>query len=156
MSEIDHIARLLERAHRGPAWHGPTLIELIADVTPAEAAHRAFAGAHTIEELVAHVAAWKAVVVRRLDGDPASLNDAEDWPVTSSAPDAGRWQRTVRQLHEAHDLLAARIASLDDRKLDATLPGPAESARATIHAVIQHDLYHAGQVALLRKSARGG
>jgi uncharacterized damage-inducible protein DinB len=154
VNEIDRIGRLLESSHDGPAWHGPTLIELIADVTPAEAAHRPFAGAHTIEELVAHVAAWKAAAVRRLEGDPARLHDDEDFPVTSDSPDAGRWNAAVRRLTDAHALLSDRIATLAPDALDRILPGPNASARDTLHGVILHDIYHAGQVALLRKVAR--
>jgi uncharacterized damage-inducible protein DinB len=154
LNEIDRMGRLLASSHHGPAWHGPTLIELIEDVTPAEAAHRPIAGAHTIEELVAHVAAWKAAVVRRLDGEAARLNDDEDFPVRSAAPDAARWNGAVRQLADAHALLTDRIAGLEPHALDRTLPGPDASARDTIHGVILHDIYHAGQVALLRKAAR--
>ena len=79
-SEIKRIQGQLERAFAGEAWHGPSLLELLAAVNGDKAAARPIASAHNIWELVLHLAAWDQAVVRRLAGDRAQLSESEDWP----------------------------------------------------------------------------
>jgi len=72
--EVRRIQRQLEHTFNGPAWHGPALLELLADVNAGKAAARPIAGAHSIWELVLHIAAWDKAVARRLAGDRAERN----------------------------------------------------------------------------------
>src|SRR5208282_4382207 len=88
-SESARIADQLRRAFDGEAWHGDSLFEILEGVTAARAAARPIAGAHTIWELVLHVAAWDGAVLRRLGGAAVELSDAENFPPVRDASAAG-------------------------------------------------------------------
>jgi len=140
----------LRRAHEGDAWHGPSLREVLDGVDAARATSRPLPGAHSIWELVLHIAAWEQVARRRLEGDLSRPSDAEDWPAVD-ATDAASWQAALAHLDRTHAALREAIAALPEARLDEPLRGPEFTIASLLHGVVQHDLYHAGQIALLRK-----
>jgi len=152
-SESARIADQLRRAFDGEAWHGDSLFEILEGVTAARAAARPIAGAHTIWELVLHVAAWDGAVLRRLGGAAVELSDAENFPPVTDTS-AAAWSAALAQVRRGHAELVAAVASLPDSRLDDMVPGK-EGAHYTfyhmLHGVVQHELYHAGQIALLKK-----
>jgi uncharacterized damage-inducible protein DinB len=152
MSEVGRIWDLLQRAHEGDAWHGPSLRELLADVNAERAAARPLPGAHTIWELVDHIASWEDVVRRRLEGE-----HIEEIPTPASFPtpaslDAAAWRESVQRLESGHRRLRQTISALGDQALSATAPGRDYPTYVMLYGVLQHDLYHAGQIALLKKA----
>jgi len=151
MSETNRIQDQLERGFKGRAWHGPSVLELLADVDAAKAAARPIAGAHSIWELVLHIAAWDQAAARRLRGDRAELSDAEDWPAVSDTS-AEAWAQTLQTLNKNHRELHEAIGRLEETRLDEPIVEGMTSVYGTLHGVIQHDLYHAGQIALLKKA----
>lgn len=137
-------------------WHGPALTDLLEDVNAQQAAARPIAGAHSIWELVLHVTAWTEIARERLagsvKGDPTP---EEDWPpVTDTSPDA--WRATVERLKEAHRELAGITAQMDDSTLIGRVPGKDHSVLVMMHGIIEHDAYHGGQIALLKRAVNGG
>jgi uncharacterized damage-inducible protein DinB len=149
--EAADIADELMKVWKGDAWHGPSLTELLEGVTPERAAARSIPGAHTIWELVLHVAAWDEVWRRRLDGE--SVGDPEDGdfpPVPQPSP--GAWSEAQARLRNAHERLAARVARLSRPELDATVAGKGYSARFLVRGAIRHAVYHTGQTAVLKKA----
>jgi uncharacterized damage-inducible protein DinB len=150
-NEVARIQEQLQRAFAGRAWHGPSVLELLADVDAAKAARHPIEGAHSIWELVLHIAAWNKAAVRRLSGDRAELSDAEDFPpITDTSEEA--WQHTVETLKRAHRELHYALESLDEARLDQPIVSGMATVYGTLHGVIQHGLYHAGQIALLKKA----
>jgi uncharacterized damage-inducible protein DinB len=147
------IADQLRRAFDGEAWHGDSLFEILSGVTAARAASRPIERAHTIWELVLHVAAWDGAVLRRLGGAAVELSDAENFPPVTDTSEAA-WRTALAQVRRGHEELVAAAASLPDSRLDDMVPGK-EGAHYTfyymLHGVVQHELYHAGQIALLKK-----
>jgi uncharacterized damage-inducible protein DinB len=150
MSEIERITDQLKRAYQGPAWHGPSLRELLADLPPERAASKPLRHAHSIWEIVLHVRAWEDVARRRIGGEQVELSPEEDWPPVRGT-DRAAWEVVLDGLERGHVELTSAIARLDEAKLLARTPGRDYSVYALLHGVIQHDLYHAGQIALLRK-----
>lgn len=150
MNNVEFLADQLRRAHQGEAWHGPSLRETLAGVDAAMASARPVAEAHTIWELVQHVAAWVPVVGRRLDGESVELPAAEDWPATGAASEAA-WQNTLAALDQETRQLQDKISKLPEEALRKGVPGSNYSVRFMLEGVIQHHLYHAGQIALLKK-----
>jgi hypothetical protein len=152
-TETTRIAGELRKAVNGPAWHGPALLELLADVNAERAGRRPLPGAHSIWEIVQHVATWLDIVGERVGGHHRDIPDSEDWsPVTDESPAA--WQRMVARVAEAGESLARHIERFADDALDARLRGAAATAStayATLQGSAQHVLYHAGQVAVLKK-----
>ena len=151
-NEVARIQEQLKRAFAGKAWHGPSVLELLADVDAAKAASHPIQGAHSIWELVLHIAAWNKAAVRRLSGDRAQLGGEEDFPPVSDTSDKA-WQQTIENLKRAHRELHYAIESLDESRLDQPIIAGMSTVYGTLHGVIQHDLYHAGQIALLKKVA---
>jgi uncharacterized damage-inducible protein DinB len=153
MSEAARIADQLSRAFDGDAWHGDSVLEILEGVTAAQAAARPIARAHTIWELVVHIAAWDGAVLRRLGGVAVTLSDAENFPPVTDASEAA-WRKALAQVRRVHEELVAAVAALPDSWLDDIVPGK-EGAHYTfyymLHGAVQHELYHAGQIALLKK-----
>jgi uncharacterized damage-inducible protein DinB len=140
------------------AWHGPSLQELLSDVSATQAASRPLPGAHSIWELVLHIAAWEGVVLRRLEGEviPSNVTAEEDWPPVGDTSEAA-WQGALASLAGGNKRLRDALRKLDDADLDRVVAGQQYTVYFMLHGAIQHDLYHAGQIALLKKvSARPG
>ncbi|MDX2041813.1 MAG: DinB family protein [Acidobacteriota bacterium] len=151
MTETYRINSQLKRANQGPAWHGPSLRELLDGVTAEQAAARPIAGAHSIWELVNHIIAWEQISKRRLEGDPVSdVPDEVNFPPVADASEQA-WQKTLESLAASNQSLRDSIKQIDDAELKEMAAGQSYSNYAMLHGVVQHDLYHAGQIALLKK-----
>lgn len=147
----------LQRAYDGEPWHGPSLMSLLADIAPAEAHAHAVQGAHSIWELVLHLAAWGHEVARRMRGAAPALPPEGDWPAPPPSADAGAWREALGALADAHaDVLAALDACPPSRleALVGTSDGGPITVAAMVRGLAQHHAYHGGQVALLRKAVR--
>ena len=152
MKEVERVADQLRRAHEGGAWHGPSVRELLAGVTAEQAEARPFEGAHNIRELVEHMEAWERAILRRLGGDPARIyNTEEDW---SSALDAGEdaWQEAQQKLADTDKALREAVLRLDDARLDEPILAGMSTRYVSLHGAVQHTLYHAGQIAFLKRA----
>jgi len=153
MSEAERIADQLRRAMQGEAWHGPSLQEILAGVTAAQAAARPVGGAHTIWEIVLHIAAWEGIVLRRLGGEKLiEVGEEVNWPPVGEKNEAA-WQRALAALEAGNRRLRDTIAQLPDERLRERVPGKQDNFYLELHGIVQHDLYHAGQIALLKKAA---
>ncbi len=151
MNAIEKILDQLDVNFRGDAWHGPSLMRLLADVTAQQAAARPIQNAHSIWELVLHIKVWKDSPRRRLAGEAFEPTPAEDWPEVTDTSEAA-WENILKELEASHEKLAEAVSKLDDSQLHQPATGQDYSNYFMIHGVIQHDLYHAGQIALLKKS----
>ena len=151
MTETHRINSQLKRAYQGEAWHGPSLRELLADVTAEQAAERPIANAHSIWELVNHIIAWEQIVRRRLEGERLDeIADEMNFPSVSDVSEEA-WQATLRDLGSSNQSLRDSIKHIDDARLDEMASGKEHSNYFMLHGAIQHDLYHAGQISLLKK-----
>lgn len=152
MSEVERIAEQLQRAFEGDAWHGPSVQELLSDVTADQAARRPLAHAHNIWEIVLHITAWESVVRRRLAGEVIQeLPDEQDWPPVGETSEAA-WEKTLEDLKRGQQRLRQAIRGLRDDRLPEAVPSSDHSVYVMLHGVVQHDLYHGGQIALLKKA----
>ena len=157
-SEVGRLDDQLKRALEGDAWHGPAVLELLAGVSAAQAASHPIAGAHSIWELVLHIGSDHDLVLRRLSGDGRALTAAEDWPACPESTEEN-WRRTVRELKRKNDRLRQAVRDFPEERLDDPLvPESPHSAHTQFIGVTQHHLYHAGQIALLKRAlaARAG
>lgn len=156
---LDSLRDELRRSLHGPAWHGPALLEALDDVSPREAQARPLAGAHSIAELAFHALAWMEEVTRRLDGTAPSLPARGDWPSDDAALPL---VESIRLLRQAGDTLDATLAALPPARLGAIVGGPQRDAptgsgvtyAAMLHGLAQHNAYHGGQIAMLKKALR--
>ncbi len=155
MTEAELIAEQLRNAFDGDAWHGPALLELLADVDAATAAAHPLPNVHSIWELVLHVAAWDDAVNRRIVlgrlGRALELNDAENFPPVRDKS-AAAWKKTVVHAKKTHAALLKTVKALPDRRLRDRVPGKKYDIGFMLEGVAQHELYHAGQIAILKKT----
>ena len=151
MTETERIADQLERAFTGPAWHGPAVLEVLDGITAARAVARPIAAAHSIWEIVHHMEAWQRAVLLRLTGaSRADLQGADDWPPVTDTGDAA-WSATVERLKATHAELRGAIQAVDAARLDEPILPEMSSTYVTLQGEVQHNLYHAGQIAVLKK-----
>ncbi len=149
-TEAARIARQLRRGFEGNAWHGPAVLELLAGVTANQANQRVIPDAHTIWELVNHMRSVVLQVDRRLTGTaPTGGPEEEDFPSVTDASEAA-WKESVDALTRSHRALREVVEGLPDARLSEKLEGGA-TVYSNLHGLVQHDLYHAGQIALLKK-----
>ena len=158
-TEIDRIVDELEREHGGDAWHGTPLRQILAGVGHTDAMARPYDGVQTIWELVLHITAWKNEVRRRVGGAPAGAPAEGDWPAPPATPDAELWRAAVDALEDAHRALVATVSRLGEAQVFAPTNDPREretgqgvSYYVLLHGIAQHDAYHSGQIALLKKA----
>ena len=141
------------RAFTGPAWHGEAIAELLAGVTAAEAAARPFDDVHTIAELVGHIGAWAAVAERRLAGETGSPGESDVWPDVNTSTEKS-WAAAVEDCLEEHRSLMRAAAVVDERLLHEPLPGRDHDVETMLRGIVEHDAYHGGQIAMLKKVIR--
>jgi uncharacterized damage-inducible protein DinB len=153
MSESDHIADQLRRAFYGDAWHGDSLFEILAGVTAAQAAARPVKDAPSIWELVLHIAAWDGAVRRRMTGVALELSGDDNFPPVTDVSEAA-WRKVLAHLRRAHDELIEAVEKFPKARLAEQVPGKRGAHYSfyyMLHGVAQHELYHAGQIGLLKK-----
>jgi uncharacterized damage-inducible protein DinB len=151
ISESALIADQLRRAFEGEAWHGPALLELLEDVDAATAAAKPLPDVHSIWELVLHIAAWDGAASRRLGGEKIQLAGTANFPVVPKPTDAA-WRKAVAQVKRTHDVLVKTVTALSESRLCERVPGKKYDVYHMLQGVAQHELYHAGQIAILKKA----
>ncbi|PYV98553.1 MAG: hypothetical protein DMG89_10820 [Acidobacteria bacterium] len=153
MSETARLADQIRRAFEGEAWHGDSVLELLSGVIAAQAAGKPIPNAHSIWELVLHIAAWDGAVLHRTAGASVTLSDDENFPSVKDTSEAA-WEKTKEAVKQTHDDLVKAVAVFPDSRLNEQVPGKTESYYNFYYmfsGIVQHELYHAGQIALLKK-----
>ena len=150
--EVDRVEEQLRRVFEGGAWHGPSVLESLVGVSAEQAAGHPIAGAHSIWELVLHLVSDYELVLRRLAGDGRLLTPAEDWPACP-APTEENWRQTVQELTLLNQKLRQAVRDFPSERLDDPLvPEVPYTAYTQFIGVTQHNLYHLGQIALLKRA----
>ncbi len=150
------LAELLRKGHSSDPWHGPSTVDLLAEVTPEMAVERPIAEGHSLWEIVLHMTGWQREVARRLEGAEPGMPEGGDWP-RPPRPSQAAWTKAQADLHDSLEELAGAVAGLSDEALaerigSADRPlGTGRSKAETVIGVLQHNAYHSGQIALLLK-----
>jgi hypothetical protein len=152
-SDLTQVLFLLDTAYDRVSWHGPNLRGSLRGVTLAQAAWRPAAGRHNIWELLVHAAYWKYVAWRRLTGAkrgsfPLAGSNFLTRPVEASLP---AWRADLELLEQMHRTLRAEVVKLPAKELDRPSAQSGVTKRALLSGVAAHDLYHAGQIQLLKR-----
>lgn len=145
------LAEDLRSVLEGGAWHGPALLELLADVDAARAAARPAGGAHSIAELVAHVIAWLETPLQRATEAGHRLESEVDWPSVPAPLDEAAWKGLRERLARAGQALARLAEQASEADLARPVAGKEYDVRFMLAGAVSHVVYHAGQVALLKR-----
>jgi uncharacterized damage-inducible protein DinB len=152
VNELVRIDEQLRLSFEGGAWHGPAVLEVLRGLGAEEAHAHPVAGAHSAWELVLHLGGTYGLVLRRLRGDGRQLTPEEDWPAVPSATAEG-WREAVRALLGLNEELRRAVRGFSADRLDRPLvPEASYTAYTQFIGVTQHNLYHAGQIALLKRA----
>jgi uncharacterized damage-inducible protein DinB len=151
------LLRSFDQAYDRKSWHGTTLRGSLRNLTPAEAAWRPAPGRHSAWELVVHCAYWKWSVLRRLDPAAGEFpEDGSNFFGRPDTPDERAYRRDVELLGTVHRRLRAAIEGLSDDDLERVPRGSKTTIGDLVRGVSAHDLYHAGQIQLLKRLVRPG
>ena len=153
MSETARLADQIRRAFEGQAWHGDSVLELLAGVNAKTAAAHPIRNGHSIWELILHIAAWDDAVRRRTGGKAVRLSAKQNFPPVTDTSEAA-WRKSVDHLKSTHDQLVKAVAAFPDSRLQEQVPGKTAKYYDFFYmfsGIVQHELYHAGQIALLKK-----
>ena len=156
MSELDLLLLQLDQAYSRKSWHGTNLRGSIRGLSAGQVAWRPRPDRHNIQEIAVHAAYWKYTVTRRLTGEKRgsfALNGS-NW-FARDVPDAAVWRADQQLLEECHARLRAAVAALPARRLGEEA-GQGLSIASLVSGIIAHDLYHAGQIQLLKRLMAGG
>src|SRR5262245_23733879 len=157
MSESARLIDQFQRAHSGDPWHGSPVKTILEGVTAEQAARKPASGAHSIWELVLHVTAWRNETARRATGAPAAEPAEGDYPPVGD-PTPARWKAALAALDASHATLVRAVRGMSDAQLLTPTNDPRNRPLGTgvtyyelLHGIVQHDAYHAGQIAILKK-----
>ncbi len=152
-SEVPLLLRVIDEAYEKKAWHGPNLRGSIRGVTARQAAWKPSPKRHSIWELVRHVTYWKYAVRRRLLNEKRGTFAVKgsNWFKAPSPANEEAWRKEVSLLSETHTSLRRAISGLTPRDLRKTPVGGMASTAKLIYGSAFHDVYHAGQIQLLKR-----
>jgi uncharacterized damage-inducible protein DinB len=151
--EIELLLQQLDFAYDKKAWHGPNLRGAVRRLSAAQAAWRPQPQRHSIAEIVVHAGYWKYTVRRRLRGDKRGSFPLKgsNWfalpaPLTEQA-----WRGYLDLLEEEHRALRAAVAEMSPGYMRRVPAKSAFTYAALIQGAAAHDVYHAGQIQLLKR-----
>lgn len=153
MSEREFIVSQLKAAFDGEAWHGPAFMEVLDGIDAKTAAAHPIPQAHSIWELVLHVAAWESLISRRIHGEALMPSDDENFPSAREVTEAG-WREALQRLRSTHATLIELVSALKESRLNDRVPGKDYDLRFMLTGAVQHAAYHGGQISLLRKAQK--
>jgi len=154
MSETARLADQIRRAFDGDAWHGDSVVEILTGVNAKIAAAHPIKNAHSIWDLVLHMAAWDGAVLKRTGGTAVELRDEQNFPPVKDTSEMA-WGKAIEHAKHTHSELAKAVAAFPDSRLQEQVPGKTENYYNFFYmfsGIVQHELYHAGQIALLKKA----
>lgn len=155
-SPVRDLLLSIDQAYDHVSWHGTNLKGSIRRVTMADAAWRPAAARHNIWEIVVHAAYWKYVVRRRLTGEKRGSFPLKgsNWFHRPEVRTDAAWRSDIALLDDTHDSLRDAVAQVNARTLHRRRSSSTITDFAVISGIAAHDLYHAGQIQLLKKLRR--
>jgi uncharacterized damage-inducible protein DinB len=151
VNDVDRIIKHYDGVLNGDAWHGDPVWKVLSDIPAATAAARPVSGAHSIWEIVDHMMFWEGVVLQRLQGKRAGLVEELNFPATP-APSEENWRKTLDEFRDSNRSFREALANIDPAKLNDLTAAGKRTYYGEAHGILEHHVYHLGQIALLKKS----
>jgi uncharacterized damage-inducible protein DinB len=152
MNEVKFLRDQIETTFKGDSWHGPSLMKTLEGVDLEQASARPLGERHTIWELVDHTTFWLEAILGALKykamPDPAM---EVNWPRMGSTEE--HWCQSLSRLEAAVNMVLDELAGWSKEDLERTVPGKDYNFRQMLHGAVHHNLYHAGQIAILKRKA---
>jgi uncharacterized damage-inducible protein DinB len=162
MTELQRILEQYDRVMHGSAWHGDAIWKILDGISAEQAASWPIANAHSIWEIAGHMVFWEDVAAKRLAGLPAGLEENSNFPATpeqesrnfppAPEPTEANWRKTLDEFRASNQAFRDALQKLSPSKLDGLSAAGRHSYYGEAHGLIEHSVYHAGQIALLAKA----
>jgi uncharacterized damage-inducible protein DinB len=155
MSLSEQIKLELEKVLSGAAWYGTPVYTIIEQVSFEAAYEKPGGSPHNIAEIVLHMLSWTEEVIDRMNGMPAQMPSSGDWP-DPGKPDEQKWQNYVNDLKLVNVNLLGVIQNFPDEQWNDLVNDdrgsePPTTYKQLINGLIQHHVYHAGQISILNR-----
>src|ERR1700744_2162860 len=157
MTTSEKLSAQLTRILSGNAWYGPNVYDILAQVTFEAAYEKPPGSVHNIAEIVLHMIAWTEEVMDRMNGLTAGVPSSGDWPPTGT-PDEQKWQNYVNDLKLVNVNLMGLIQNFPEEQWSEPMNdernrelGNGVTYEELVNGLIQHHIYHSGQIAILRR-----
>lgn len=147
-NEIDKIVRMLEKTFDGIPWYGNSIQATLSDIDP-EIVNKKNGPTHNIIELILHMVSWRVYVIKRLQGENSfKVTDETNFPKPTT------WLAAIELLNSSQKDLVEVIKNFPEARLSELVPegNHRYTFYTLIHGIIQHDIYHLGQIAYIKKS----
>ena len=148
MSEVDRIVAHYDDVMEGDPWHGYPVWQILKGISAQNAAARPLPARHTIWEIVMHMTFWEGVGAQRLAGLRAGLVEELNFPPMPAATEEN-WKKTLDEFRASNRNFRESLAKLDPARLDDLTAAGKRSFYAEAHGIIEHHVYHLGEIALL-------
>ena len=150
MNEVKFVMDQLRTTFSGDSWHGPSVMKTLEGIDAVQAAARPLGERHTIWELVDHMTYWLEEVHKALKAKEMPRPEKViDWPRMGSGEE--QWRESVRRLEAAVNTLLDELVTWNTKDLEKTVGGANYSYRQMLHGAVHHNLYHTGQIAILKR-----
>ena len=153
MSEATTLVALIKAVADGPAWHGPSVAETLHGLDAEQARSHPVYGVHSIWELLVHMNIWQQYTLDVLNGAaPLSEEDVPSWPSVPAHASENEWMAVKHEFTNIGNKLKERLLRFTDEQLRAKVGDSKLSNKVLLHGIVSHNLYHCGQIAMLRKA----
>lgn len=155
MTGFEEIQRELWRSFWGDPWHGPGVKQALEGIPQGDAFLRVSPEVHTVAEIVSHMSTWIQHVRKSLGGSQPveKVTPEQDWP---SDFDSDDWDRVLKGLDDDYEQLVKRVGQLAECEILESVPGTETTRFDLVMGILLHNIYHAGQISLLKKMTIGG
>ncbi len=149
--EISYISTTLRSVLNGEPWYGRSVMSLLRDVDPADVFRKPNEDSHSMIELLYHMNTWAEFTLHRLQKtkEDAAVFDELDWRIID--PDIHSWEKGLEEFQSIHENLLTELETVEDEFLSEIVDYRKYNFRFLLHGIIQHDIYHIGQIAYLEK-----
>ena len=149
-TETSRVVRLIEKTFEKSPWYGPSMMDVLSEVSEDQARLRV-GQTHSILELVLHMTSWRIFTTRRLQGDNEFEVDNQ-----SNFPTEGKWTEALAELKESQTELLVAARAFPDGRLGDLVPSKVHkyTYHTLLHGIVHHDIYHLGQIQLIKKSSQ--
>lgn len=146
--EIERIVRMLEKTFEKQPWYGLSIKQTLNDIDPAIVDVR-HGNTHSIAELVVHMTSWRTFATKRILGD-----DAYEVADDMNFPKPGTWDEAIKKLQISQQALVEAVKLFPEDRFGELVPSKTQKYTyyTLLHGIIQHDIYHLGQIAYIKKS----
>lgn len=155
--KTEEIVNQFEQVYSGKPWYGNSMLEIFNNIPATDAVKKLTRDGHSIVELVYHMITWRYFVIKQIRGDTefdVSQNDKNDWREIHYNK-KNLWNDALSEFDKIHKQLISELNNFEEAILQTTAPLRNYTYEFLLTGLIQHDMYHLGQISFIKNSLSG-